>query len=286
MDLLKEIKSRYGTFSKGQKKIADYILSNYDKAAYLTAQKLGAAVGISESTVVRFASELGFEGYSEFIDRLQISVRNKLTALQRMEVAFDRLGENDILTNVLKADAENIRRSIEEINKKSFDACVSEILSARKIYIIGLRSSSVLANFLGLYLNMMFDNVITISTNSISEIFESMINVDSEDVVIAISYPRYSKRTVTTAQYAAKRGCKVIAITDCDHSPIIEYATHSLFARSDMAYFVDSLTAPFSLINALIVALGLSKKDALYQNFERLESLWEEYQVYEKYEEK
>ena len=286
MDLLKDIKSRYSSFSKGQKKIADYILANYDKAAYLTAQKLGAAVGISESTVVRFAFELGFEGYSEFIDHLQISVRNKLTALQRMEVAFERLGENDILTNVLKADAENIRRSIEEINKKSFDACVDEILRARKIYIIGLRSSSVLANFLGLYLNMMFDNVITISTNSISEIFESMINVNSEDVVIAISYPRYSKRTVTTAQYAAKRGCRVIAITDCDHSPIIEYATHSLFARSDMAYFVDSLTAPFSLINALIVALGLSKKDALYQNFEHLESLWEEYQVYEKYEEK
>ena len=286
MDLLKDIKSRYNSFSKGQKKIADYILANYDKAAYLTAQKLGAAVGISESTVVRFASELGFEGYSEFIDHLQISVRNKLTALQRMEVAFDRLGENDILTNVLKADAENIRRSIEEINKKSFDSCIAEILRARKIYIIGLRSSSVLANFLGLYLNMMFDNVITISTNSISEIFESMININSEDVVIAISYPRYSKRTVTTVQYAAKRGCRVIAITDCDHSPIIEYATHSLFARSDMAYFVDSLTAPFSLINALIVALGLSKKDALYQNFEHLESLWEEYQVYEKYEEK
>lgn len=283
MDILKTIHNQYSTFSKGQKKIADFILSNYDKAAYLTAQKLGATVGTSESTVVRFSSELGFDGYSDFQKSLQIAVRNKLTAMQRMEVAYDRLGGVDILKNVMRVDAENIRRSIDEIDVEAFDAAVEAILSARNIYIIGLRSSSALANFLGHYLNMMFDNVRSIFTNSIGEIFEDMINIGPDDVVIAISYPRYSKRTVTTAQYASKRGCKVIAITDCKHSPIIQYSTHNLYAHSDMAYFVDSFTAPFSLVNALIVALGFRRKDTLYHNLGQLESLWAEYQVYEKY---
>lgn len=283
MDVLKLIEGKYHSFSKGQKKIADFVLNNFDKAAYMTANKLGATVGTSESTVVRFSSELGFSGYPEFQDKLQMAIRNKLTALQRMEAAAPLLKKDNLLKDVMHADLENIRRSMEEIDICAFNTCVDAILAAKSITVIGLRTSTALAGFLGLYLNMIFENVKTITSTSINEIFENIMRIGKNDVVIVISYPRYSKRTVQAAEYASKQGACVIAVTDCEYSPIIKYASHSLLARSEMSYFVDSFAAPLSLINALIVAVGLRKKDELEASFERLEHLWEEYHVYEKY---
>lgn len=282
-DVLDCMKNRYPSFSKGQKKIADFIFKNYEKAAFMTAQKLGSAVKTSESTVVRFAAELGCEGYGEFQKLLQELIRNKLTALQRMEVASERIGNKDIIENVMQSDLENIKHTVEEIDKQAFDDAVETLLGAKHIYILGVRSSAALANFIGFYFNMIFDSVHLVQTNSVSEMFEQILRTGPEDAVVAISFPRYSRRTVKAAEFAASRKSKVIAITDSESSPITPYATHKLIARSEMAYFVDSCVAPFSLANALIVALGLRKKDEVYRNFEYLESLWEEYEVYEKY---
>lgn len=284
-DLLKKIETMMKEFSKGQKLISNYILNHYDKAAFMTAARLGSIVGVSESTVVRFATELGFDGYPKLQKALQELIRTKLTAVQRMEVASDRIGDQDVLTTVLNSDMDKIRLTLEEIDKIEFQSIVNAIINAKKIYILGVRSSAALASFLGFYFNLLFDNVRLVHTTSVSEMFEQILRVGSEDVVIGISFPRYSRRTIKALQYAKKQGSTVIAITDSNLSPLIEYSTYKLIARSDMASFVDSLVAPLSVINALIVALAMRKKEDVYKTFEHLEHIWDEYQVYEKYTE-
>lgn len=281
-DILSKINSEYASLSKGQKKIADYIRKNYDKAAFMTAQRLSFASGTSESTVVRFAAELGYSGYSQFQQKLQEMMRNRLTSLQRMEVAFSRIGSGDIVENVMNSDLENIRATIDGMDKNAFDGAVNALTGARTVYVLGIRTSSALAGFLTFYLKLMFDNVKLMSASGTSEIYEEMLNISSNDAILIISYPRYSKRAVSAAEYASVKGCCVIALTDCEASPINKFANYSLIAKSEMAFFADSFAAPFSLAGALIVALGFKKKNILYGNLEKLEELWDEYQIYEK----
>lgn len=284
-DLLSVIDEKMPSFSKGQKRIAQYILMHYDKAAFMTASRLGATVGVSESTVVRFASEVGYEGYPQLQRSLQEMIRNKLTAVQRMEVTNDQLGNTDILTKVLSQDIEKIRKTLEETSKEDFGKAVETLLQARNIYIIGVRSSAALASFIGFYFNLIFDNVRFICTTSVSEMFESMLRISQGDVLLGISFPRYSKRTVRALEYARDNGAKVLAITDSMDSPLAQCADCTLVARSDMASFVDSLVAPLSLINALIVAIGLKRSGQISETFAKLERIWDEYGVYEKSDE-
>ncbi len=284
-DLLNNIKELYPTFSKGQKKIADFILSDYDKAAFMTALRLGQAVGTSESTVVRFASELGFDGYIDFQYNLQEIIKNRLTTLQRIELSLSRTAGNDnIVRTVMQSDLTNIKNTMSNLDTESFEGAVNMILSARKIYILGLRSSSTLAGFMSHYLKLMFDNVHLVEANSLSEISEQMLNISSEDVLIVISFPRYAKRAVAATEHAAKCGSGIIAITDSAASPITTHASYTLVAATGMVCFVDSVAAPFSLVNSLIVALGLNRKDQICSSFETLEKLWDENQVYEKHD--
>ena len=281
-DLMSKIQNNLSTFSKGQRLIAKYIIEHYDKAAFLTASKLGATVGVSESTVVRFATELGYGGYPQLQKALQEMIRNKLTAVQRMEVTSDRMGDQDILRSVLSSDIDKIRMTLDEIDRSSFEAAVEAILHARHIYILGVRSSASLSGFLGFYFNLMFDNVKLIHTNSVSEIFEQILRVGDGDVVLGVSFPRYSKRTLKALEYSKKSGATVIALTDSRLSPLSQTADYTLLAKSDMASFVDSLVAPLSVVNALIVAIGMRKQKEISETFTHLESIWDEYEVYEK----
>lgn len=281
-DLITKIQSELPGFSKGQKQIARFILEHYDKAAFMTASRLGVTVGVSESTVVRFATELGYDGYPHLQRALQEMIRNKLTSVQRMEVAGDRMGGRDVLQTVLHADTDMIRVTLDEIDRDAFQGAVDALMGAKRIYILGVRSSSALASFLGFYFNLLFENVTLVHTNSVSEIFEQVLRVGPGDVLFGISFPRYSKRTLSAMQYARDRGAKVIALTDSQLSPLARVADHLLLARSDMASFVDSLVAPLSVINALIVAVGMSRRDEIEQTFNKLERIWEEYDVYEK----
>lgn len=282
-DLIKIMQENFQGFSKGQKLIADYIMTHYEKAAFMTAAKLGEAVGVSESTVVRFAVQIGFDGYPKLQSSLQEMIKSKLTSIQRIEVSSKRIGNDSILKSVLQSDMEKIKKTLEEIDQDSFDNIVESVLNAKRIYILGVRSSAPLAGFLGFYFNLVFDNVRLIHTTSASEMFEQILNAGEGDVVIGISFPRYSRRTIKAMQYARKQGATVIAITDSKRSPLAAYANNSIIARSDMASFVDSLVAPLSVINALIVAVGMRKKDEIYKTFEKLEKIWDEYQVYEKH---
>jgi DNA-binding MurR/RpiR family transcriptional regulator len=284
-DLFDRIRQKASELSKGHKQIADYILSHYDKAAFMTAEKLGNVTGLSESTVVRFAIELGYAGYPKLKKVLQEMIKSKLTSIQRFEVSSNRMNEKNILKNVLQSDMEKIKLTLEDINHKSFNSAIECILNSKKIYILGVRSSAPLASFLGFYFNLLFENVKLVHTPSVSEMFEQIINADKNDTAIGISFPRYSKRTVNAMKFVKSQGAKVIAITDSIDSPIAKYAHHLLLARSDMASFVDSLVAPLSVINALVVAIGARKKDTIYKTFEKLEKIWEEYEVYEKDEE-
>ena len=281
-NLLKEIKERMPTFSKGQKLISVYILDNYDKAAYMTAAKLGAIVNVSESTVVRFAIELGFDGYPEFQHSLQEIVRTKLTSFQRIEVTNNIIGDGDVLTKVLLADSDKIRHTLEEIDRVAFESAVEEIVNARRIYVVGVRSSSALASFLGHSLGQIFDEVKILEPTSGSEMFEQILNIGEDDVIIAISFPRYSKKIINAVDYAKHRGASVIAITDSSMSPIAQGASQVLLARGDMASFVDSLVAPLSIINAIIVAVSRAKQDELTERLRKLEEIWDEYDVYDK----
>ncbi|MBQ7383984.1 MAG: MurR/RpiR family transcriptional regulator [Clostridia bacterium] len=281
-NILKEIEIKMSSFSKGQKLIANYIIEHYDKAAYMTAAKLGSLVKVSESTVVRFAIELGFDGYPEFQQTLQEMVRTRLTSFQRMEVTNDRIGDGDILSKVLLADAEKIKHTLDAINREDFDSAVEKIVNAKKIYIMGVRSSASLAGFLNYNLRMIFDNVKFVETTSGSEMFEEIMGMTSEDVMIAISFPRYSKRIINAVDYAKHVGADVIAITDSNMAPIAHEANCLLIAQSDMASFVDSLVAPLSIINAIIVAVSRKKKDELAVRLRRLEEIWDEYDVYDK----
>lgn len=279
-EVLKRIEENYKGFSKRQKLIADYILNNYDKAAFLTAAKLGNAVGVSESTVVRFATELGYKGYPGFQKALEELVRTKLNSIQRMEVTYGRITQSEILESVLNSDIDKIKQTLVNIDQKAFEIAVDTILHARKIYIIGIRSCSPLAEFLSFYLNLICDNVILVRTNGSSEIFEQLIRVGEDDVVIGISFPRYSMRTLKALEFASNRKAKVITLTDSIHSPINLYSSCNLIARSDMASIVDSLVAPLSVINALVVALCMKKQNDVITTLETLEEIWDEYQVY------
>ena len=281
-DLITKIQSELPSFSKGQKQIARFILEHYDKAAFMTASRLGVTVGVSESTVVRFATELGYVGYPHLQRALQEMIRNKLTSVQRMEVAGDRMGGRDVLQTVLHADTDMIRVTLDEIDRDAFQGAVDALMGAKRIYILGVRSSSALASFLGFYFNLLFENVTLVHTNSVSEIFEQVLRIGPGDVLFGISFPRYSKRTLSAMKYARDRGARVIALTDSQLSPLARVADHVLLARSDMASFVDSLVAPLSVINALIVAVGMSRRDEIEQTFNKLERIWEEYDVYEK----
>ena len=281
-DILTAIQEGMKTFSKGQKKIAGYILDSYDKAAFMTASRLGKVVGVSESTVVRFAAELGYDGYPDMQRSLQKMIRNRLTSVQRIEVTNDRIGDQDLLSMVLQSDMEKIRLTLEELDRSSFDHAVDAIVSARKIYIIGVRSSAAIATFLSFYLNLIFDNVVTVPASTASEVFESLMRVGEGDVVLGVSFPRYSSRTVQAMHFARDRGATTVAITDSEVSPLAAGAHYTLKARSDMASFVDSLVAPLSLVNALLVAVSRKKNDDLANTFQTLEQIWEEYGVYEK----
>ena len=284
-DILSVIQNSMPTFSKGQRLIARFILESYDKAAFMTASKFGKTVNVSESTVVRFAAELGYDGYPSMQKALQEMIRNKLTSIQRIEVANDRIGNQDILSMVMQSDIEKIRMTLEETDRASFRQAVDAILSAHRIYILGVRSAAALADFLGFYFNLIFDNIVLVHTTSASEIFEQLLRVGPEDVVIGISFPRYSSRTVKAMRFAKDRGANVIALTDSEASPLAEAATETLLAKSDMASFVDSLVAPLSLVNALIVAVGRRRNEDVEQIFADLEQIWSEYGVYEQVEE-
>lgn len=283
-DLLVRIQTMMPEFSKGQKLIARYIMDNYDKAAFMTASRLGATVGVSESTVVRFSTELGFDGYPKLQKALQDLIRIKLTSVQRIEVANSRIGSQDVLKTVILSDIEKLRITMEEMGRQEFDSAVESILNAEKIYILGIRSAAALSQFLGYYFNLIFDNVRIISSTNTSEMFEQIMKISDKDVLIGISFPRYSSGTVRALRFARDRGANVIAMTDSMVSPLAQYADHMLIARSDMASFVDSLVAPLSVINALIVAIGMKKEKEIYDTFSRLENIWDEYEVYEKYE--
>lgn len=280
-ELLNRINSSYSSMSKGQKLLATYITDNYDKAVFLTAAKLGTTVGVSESTVVRFATHLGYKGYPEFQKALEELVRNKLNSVQRMEVTYGRISQSKILETVLTSDADKIKTTMEKIDHNAFELAVNTILNAKNIYIVGIRSCAPLASFLGFYLTLMFDHVQLLTTNSSSELFEQMVRIDKDDVIIGISFPRYSMRTLKALEFANNRNAKVITITDSVHSPMNLYSSCNLIADSDMASIVDSLVAPLSVINALIVALCMKKQKEVATTLTTLEEIWDEYQVYE-----
>ncbi|WP_461816391.1 MurR/RpiR family transcriptional regulator [Faecalimonas sp.] len=279
-ELLSKINEKYAKLSKGQKLLAEYIAENYDKAVFLTAAKLGKTVGVSESTVVRFATQLGYDGYPGFQKALEELVRNKLNSIQRMEVAYGRIAQSEILETVLQSDIEKIKMTLTSIDQDAFELAVDTMLHAKRIYIVGLRSCAPLASFLGFYLNLIFDNVTLVNTNSASEIFEQLIRISEEDVIIGISFPRYSMRTLKALEFASNRKAKVITLTDSIHSPMNLYSSCNLIARSDMASIVDSLVAPLSVVNALVVALCMKKQTEVISTLGTLEEIWDEYQVY------
>ncbi len=281
-DILKYIDENYSRFSKGQKQIAAYVGEHYDKAAYMTAARLGREVGVSESTVVRFVIELGFEGYPDFQRSLKELIRAKLTAVQRIEVTNSLIGEGDVLEKVLCSDMDKIKRTLEGIDKEAFDAAIKNIIDAKTVYILGMRASSYLAGFLNYSFRMISDNVRLIQTTSGSETFEQMMSIGNDDVLIAVSFPRYSKSIIKGVEYAKRAGADVIALTDSESSPIAEQADQLLVAQSDMASFADSLVAPMSVINALIVAVTRERSEEFSQRLRRLENVWDEYNVYDK----
>ncbi len=280
-NLLKDIEEGMPSFSKSQKRISGYILENYDKAAYMTASRLGAVVNVSESTVVRFAIELGFGGYPEFQHSLQEIVRTRLTSFQRMEVTNSLIGDGDVLTKVLMSDIEKIKHTLEEIDREAFRQAVDCLVGAKNIYIMGMGSSSVLARALNMSLRIVFDNVKPVIATSGSEIYEQIMNIDKGDVLVAVSFPRYSKRVVNAVSFARDKGADVIALTDSTVSPIAPFANQILYAKSDMASFADSLAAPLSVINALVVAVSREKQEEITARLHKLEDIWQEYNVYD-----
>ena len=281
-DILTILQEKAATFSKGQRTIARYITESYDKAAFMTANRLGKTVGISESTVVRFAVDLGFDGYPSMQKAMQEMVLNRLTAVQRIEVANDRIGDQDVVSTVLHADIEKLRQTEDTLNRDDFQAAVNAILKAKRVYILGVRSVAPLANFLGYYLNYMFHNVHVVSGVSAGEMFEKIVGVNPDDVVIAFSFPRYSASTTKGARYCHSAGATVIGFTDSKLSPLGQCCDHVLVAKSDMLSLVDSLVAPLSVVNALIVAVAAKREKELSRTLANLEKIWDEYDVYEK----
>ncbi len=281
-DISQRIRASFSTFSKGQKKIANAILNNYDKTAYMTAAKLGRFVGVSESTVVRFATELGFEGYAEFQRAVQELVRTKLTPNQRIEITKHRFGTGDILENVMESDINKIRYTFDKLNRDTFYNAVESILSAKKIYVMGARSTEPLAQVLYYNLALIFDNTKFVKPTSIDEVFEQMFSIGKDDVLIAFSFPRYSSKMISAVNYAKQCGATVVVFTDSDTSPLADYATHLITAQSDMASFMDSLVAPISIINAIIVEITRRREKEITARFDKLEKVWDEYRVYAK----
>lgn len=281
-DILSLLQKKSGSFSKGQRLLAQYITESYDKAAFMTANRLGSVVGVSESTVVRFAVELGYEGYPEMQKAMQDMVLNRLTSVQRIGVASDRIGNQDVVSTVLQSDMDKLRQTSEMLDRNEFSAAVAQIRRAKRIYILGSRSVAPLASFLGYYLNFMFNNVHIVTASGASEMFEKMVGIGSEDVVVAFSFPRYSAATVKGAQYCRTAGVNVIGITDSRLSPLGQHCDHVLLAKSDMVSLVDSIVAPLSVTNALLVALAAGQEQNLAKTFDALERVWEEYNVYEK----
>ncbi len=279
-NLMNRINELYPKMSKGQKKLAAYITDNYEKAVFLTAAKLGQVTGVSESTVVRFAMSLGYSGYPAFQKALEDLVKNRLNSIQRMEVTYGRIEQSEILATVLQADAEKISSTVDMIDPAAFEQAVETMLKAKRIYVIGIRSCAPLASFLSFYLNLVVDQVTLIDTSNASEIFEQMIRIGPEDVLFGISFPRYSMRTLKALEFANNCNAKVITLTDSVHSPMNLYSSCNLIARSDMVSIVDSLVAPLSVINALVVALCMKRQKNVTDTLETLEQIWDEYQVY------
>lgn len=277
-DLIRRLNQSGKRLSKGHRRIAEYIVEHYDKAVFMTASRLGEKVGVSESTVVRFASALGYEGYPQLQRALQELVRHRLTAVQRFEMASD-IDQSEVLRTVLRADMQNIRTTLEDIDTVAFDDVIDRVLEARNIYVMGVRSAAPLAQFLGYYLNFIFDNVRIVGESAV-DVFEQISRVNEQDMLIGISFPRYSTRTLEAMAFAKARGAQVVAITDGPMSPLLSQSTLSLTARTDMASFVDSLAAPLSLVNALVVAVGLRRREDLSEHFRLMEGIWDEYQVY------
>lgn len=284
-NLISLITQNQASFSKGQRLIAQYILDNYDKAAFMTAFRLGQTVGVSESTVVRFAAELGFEGYPQLQKAMQELIRSKLTSVQRIEITRERMRDNEVLDDIISCDLTNIRQTLEEIPRDVFYRAVDDIVKARRVYVFGAGSCRSLAMFAAYYLKMLMIDVKLVYTSSETEIFEDMLHIDANDVAIGISFPRYSSKSVKAMHFASSRNARVIAITDSKMSPIADYATYLLLAHSDMATIVDSLVAPLSIINALVVAVSLKRKEDITNKLTELENLWEEYDVYQKFPE-
>lgn len=276
----KIIREKMSGMSKGQKKISKYILANYEKAAFMTAARLGKEVGVSESTVVRYASLLGYEGYPQMQKDVEKMVQNKLHAISRVEINNSDMTRKDILNSVMQSDIDKLKLSLELIDANIFDEAVESILNARNIYVVGLRNCLPLAQMMGFYLNMMFDGVRIITTAGSTEIFEQLIHINSEDVIIGISFPRYSMRTLKAMEYANNKNAKVISITDGYNSPMNLYSSCNLFARSELTSVMDSLTAPVSLINAIIVSLTIKRQDKVINTLDTLEKVWNDYQVY------
>ncbi len=279
-DIISLIDEKYDHMSKSHRKIAAFIKEHYDQAVFMTAAKIGGILEISESTVVRFASGLGFDGYPDFQKNLAAWVKDKLNTVSRMGAKYGQSSQSELLTTVLRGDMEKINDTIEQVDPNAFETAVDSIVEAKTVYIVGIRSCEPLADFLSFYLNMIRGNVVLLRTTSVSEMFEQMIRIDEKDALIGISFPRYSMRTLKAMEFANDRNARVIAITDSVHSPMNLYSSCNLFARSDMVSIVDSLVAPLSLINALVVALCLKRPEQVKENLEMLEETWNNYQVY------
>lgn len=284
-NLIAHIAEHMAGFSKGQRRIAAYILEHYDTAAFMTAYKLGETVGVSESTVVRFAAEIGFEGYPQLQKAIQELIRSKLTTVQRVEVTRARMADDEVLEGVMAYDISNIRQTLEELPREVFYAAVDAIVGARKVYIFGAGSCRALANFVAYYLKLLLPDTHLLYTSSETEILEELVHINEQDAIIGLSFPRYSSKAVKTMHFAHSRGARVVAITDSRLSPIAEYASYLLLAHSDMATIVDSLVAPLSIINALIVAISLRRMEANRPVLDELEQLWQKYEIYQNFQE-
>ena len=279
--LISHIQSQYTRFSKGQKLIAQYILKNYDKVAFMTACKLGEAVGVSESTVVRFANALGYSGYPKLQDALQEVIKNKLTTVQRVDMVKEFNDDSAILKKIVKSDMDNIKDTLEEIDEKAFEEAANRILKAKRIYIVGMRSSFTIAQYLGFYLGIILDSVHVIRTD-MGDAFEQVVKINEDDVLIAISFPRYSKKSYQIVSYAKEKGAHIVSLTDSPFAPVASFTDNLLLVKSNMVSFVDSLVPALSIANALIVSVGMKEKEDINQHFDDLEAIWEKYSVYDK----
>ena len=279
--LISHIQSQYTRFSKGQKLIAQYILKNYDKVAFMTACKLGEAVGVSESTVVRFANALGYSGYPKLQDALQEVIKNKLTTVQRVDMVKEFNDDSAILKKIVKSDMDNIKDTLEEIDEKAFEEAANRVLKAKRIYIVGMRSSFTIAQYLGFYLGIILDSVHVIRTD-MGDAFEQVVKINEDDVLIAISFPRYSKKSYQIVSYAKEKGAHIVSLTDSPFAPVASFTDNLLLVKSNMVSFVDSLVPALSIANALIVSVGMKEKEDIKQHFDDLEAIWEKYSVYDK----